>query len=73
MKDGIKSSTIKAGEGYRGRITVYSDGHRCYCLTSKILCISRGDALRAAMIMAHDLVIERFDEGSTIYSKPGEG
>ena len=69
MQNGIRCETVKHTTvsefwpSYRGRIAVYEGGTRLYSLLSEIQRRSRGDALRDAQVMAHDLRVQNFLKG----------
>jgi hypothetical protein len=67
MIDGIRCETIKqrtrppdAQPYYIGRIAIYEQGKRLYVITGPIMRLSRGDAMKDASIMAHDLRVQNF-------------
>lgn len=60
MDNGITCETIRRGQSYYGRIAVYEHGVRLWSEESPIARLSRGDAMRDAQQMAHDLKVTQF-------------
>ena len=57
--DTVRSETVRQFDGsYYGRIAVYDTGRRLYALKCDVNRISRGEALRDANQLAHDVLIE---------------
>lgn len=79
MENGIKSDSVKIpvsefygpvrNWGYLGRIAVYENGNRLWSKRSSIIRLSRGDSLKDARIMAHDLILESFDNNKPYQKK----
>ena len=49
---------------YKGRTIRYENGRRLWQQTSKIVRLSRGDALKDAQQMAHDHIVANFENQS---------
>ena len=61
LDNGIRCETYRDRRGgYLGRIAVYEQGTRLYCVTGRVLRLSRGDAMQDARRMAHDLTVQQF-------------
>ncbi len=66
MDNGIKCETVKVKNGYKARIAIYENGKRLYTVLGEVVLIARGDALKEAFKMAHDLRVANFLNGEEI-------